>query len=183
MHELQNNRLLIAEPFLKDDHFSRSVIYLLNYDDEGSFGLMLNKPFDYCLHELVNDIDQHDIKVQVGGPVELDTIHFLHQYPDLIPDAQQVSEHLFWGGDFETVKKMIRTKKLDRNKIKFFIGYSGWSKGQLENEMKEKTWLIGSPDVNIIFNTQTDQIWKSAVRSLGRSYAEMIHYPIDPQLN
>ena len=177
------NTFLIADPFLKDDNFLRSVIYLCNHNKEGSFGLILNKPFEFTLNQLITGIESHPIPVCMGGPVGLDTIHFLHQYHDEIPDSQRLSDDVSWGGDFETVKNMILLNQIDLEKIKFFIGYSGWTANQLENEIEEKTWLTSTASRNIIFNTSTTDIWKKSILALGSDYEQLANYPIDPQLN
>ena len=100
------NTLLIADPFLKDENFVRSVIYLCRHNHEGSFGLALNKLSDYFLNELISDLDFVNIPVYIGGPVGLDTIHFLHQLPELIPNSQPLDDDIFWGGDFDILKKL-----------------------------------------------------------------------------
>jgi putative transcriptional regulator len=179
----KENTILIADPFLKDDNFIRSVIYLCSHNEEGSFGLVLNKIFDYTLNNLVSGFESFDIPVFVGGPVALDTIHFLHQYPDLIPDCQKLDEDLAWGGDFETIKSLIISGDIDIRKIKFFIGYSGWSGGQLQQEIEEKTWITSLVKRSIIFDTPPNQIWKQSVVNLGGEFEQMANYPIDPQLN
>ena len=179
----QSNSLLIADPFLKDENFIRSVIYLCNHNNEGSFGLALNKIFEYTLNDLVEDLDLLKIPVFVGGPVATDTIHFLHQLPDLIPDSQQLDDSIFWGGDFKVLKKLLQNNLIDLTKIKFFIGYSGWSAGQLENEMEEKTWLTTEANSHLVFNVAPSNIWKESIFQLGGEYKQLIHYPIDPQLN
>jgi putative transcriptional regulator len=183
MIQPKENTLLIADPFLKDDNFIRSVIFLCNHNEEGSFGLVLNKLFDFTLNNLVSGVELFDIPVFVGGPVALDTIHFLHQYPDLIPDCQKLDEDLGWGGDFETIKSLINSGDIDIHKIKFFIGYSGWSAGQLEDEIKEKTWITSSATRNIIFDVPENNIWKKSIINLGGEYEQLANYPIDPQLN
>lgn len=183
MIQPKENTILIADPFLKDDNFTRTVIFLCNHNEEGSFGLVLNKLFDFTLNHLVSGLESFDIPVFVGGPVALDTIHFLHQYPDLIPDCQKFDENLAWGGDFETIKQLIISGDIDIRKIKFFIGYSGWSAGQLEEEIKEKTWITSEVTRKIIFNVPTNQIWKQSVINLGGEFEQMANYPIDPQLN
>ena len=183
MIQPKENTILIADPFLKDDNFIRSVIFLCSHNEEGSFGLVLNKLFDFTLNNLVSGIESLDIPVFVGGPVALDTIHFLHQYPDLVPDCQQLDENLAWGGDFETIKSLLISGEIDMHKIKFFIGYSGWSAGQLENEIEEKTWITSVVTRKIIFNVPTNEIWKQSVVNLGGDFEQMANYPIDPQLN
>ncbi len=179
----KENSILIADPFLKDHHFSRSVIYLCSHDTEGSFGLKLNELFDHTLGELINGLEDIDIPVFVGGPVGVDTLHFLHQCPDMIPDAHQLSTDIFWGGDFEVVKALIREQKIDLQKIKFFIGYSGWGESQLDHEMKEKSWLVVDAISSLVFNVSPDEVWKESVKLLGSEYQPILNYPIDPQLN
>ena len=179
----KQDTFLIADPFLKDENFIRSVIYLCSHNEESSFGLALNKLFDYTLDQLVSGLESFHIPVYVGGPVDLDTIHFIHQFPDLIPDSEKLSEEISWGGDFEVVKMLIINNEIDLNKIKFFIGYSGWGEGQLDDEIKEKTWLTSAASRRIAFDVAPENIWKESVRNLGGEYEQLVNYPIDPQLN
>lgn len=179
----ETNALLIADPFLKDTHFQRAVVLLCNHVREGSLGFIINRKFHMHLHELMSGVDNVNIPVHVGGPVEMDSLHFIHQYHHLIPESVMINEHLAWGGDFEMTRELLNSNQINPSGIKFFIGYSGWSEGQLENEMKEKTWLLGKPSNQLIFQTPVDRIWKESVISLGETYRDIIHYPIDPQLN
>ena len=183
MIELREDILLIAEPFLKDSNFMRSVVYICRHSEEGSFGFVLNKPYPQTLDELIMGLDGFPIPVYAGGPVQPDTIHFLHQYPDLIPDSYKIAEDIYWGGDFETVKTLIRENILAPDKIKFFIGYSGWEQAQLENEMKENSWLTATSNRRIIFELPPENIWKESLEHLGGKYKIMINFPTDPQLN
>jgi len=175
--------LLIAEPFLKDPHFTRSVALICEHDQEGTVGFVLNKPFDETLDSLMRNFEGFPVPVFYGGPVQINTIHFLHQYPKLIPGGQQILKDIYWGGDFEIASQLIKNNEIDLAKIRFFIGYSGWSKGQLKEELKEKTWITASATSNLIFHSSPDKIWKDSLRQLGGDYEMMINYPIDPQLN
>jgi putative transcriptional regulator len=175
--------LLIADPFLKDPNFQRTVVFLCEHQDEGSFGFVLNRSYEYTLNELVSGLEDLAIPVFYGGPVQIDTIHFLHQYPDLIPGGYEITDGIFWGGDFEMAINLIRNKQIDPQRIRFYIGYSGWGSGQLNDEMKEKSWLTVQANRKIIFHKQTDEIWKDSLRLLGGEYEMMINFPIDPQLN
>jgi len=175
--------LLIAEPFLKDPNFLRTVVLLCEHQQQGSFGFVLNKQIEQTLDELVTDMEDFRLPVYYGGPVQMNTIHFLHQYPDLIPESVKVTGDIYWGGNFETVRALIKNKSLDLKKIKFFIGYSGWGDGQLSAELEEKSWLTVSANCKLVFNTVYDEIWKSSLRELGGEYEMMINFPIDPQLN
>ena len=132
---------------------------------------------------MVPELEAFEIPVYYGGPVQPDTIHFLHQYPDSIPDSFKVCNDIYWGGNFETVTVLIKNKSIDPAKIKFFIGYSGWGDGQLSSEIKEKSWLTVAATRNLVFNTPHNDVWKSSLQHLGGKYEIMINFPIDPQLN
>lgn len=175
--------LLISDPFLKDPNFLRTVVFLCEHQEAGSFGFVLNRPYINTLDELLPELQANQFPVYYGGPVQKDTIHFLHQYADAIPGAIEVLDDVYWGGDFEKVIEMIHDKILDPEKIRFFLGYSGWSDGQLDDEIKEKTWLTVQATRSIIFHPQSEEIWKESLKHLGGDYEMMINYPIDPQLN
>ncbi len=175
--------LLIADPFLKDPNFMRTVVYICRHSDEGSFGFVLNKMYDQTLDELINGLEGFTIPVYEGGPVQPDTIHYIHQYPDLIPESYKISDDVYWGGDFETLKMLIRSYQIDLAKIKFFIGYSGWESDQLANELKEKSWLTATSTRKIIFDVPAEDVWKESIEHLGGKYKMMANFPIDPQLN
>lgn len=175
--------LLIADPFLKDPNFLRTVVLLCEHKDEGSFGFVLNKQIEQTLDALISDLEGYSLPVYYGGPVQMDTIHFLHQYPDLIPESVKVSNDIFWGGNFETVTALLKSNSIEPDKIKFFIGYSGWSEGQLSGELEEKSWLTVRANLKLVFNTGYEEIWKGSLQELGGEYKSLINYPIDPQLN
>lgn len=179
----QQGILLIADPFLKDSNFMRSVILMCRHNEEGSFGFVLNKLYEQTLGDLIAEMEGFDIPVYTGGPVQMDTVHYIHQYPELLPDSQLVSGNIYWGGDFETLKTLIKNEEVDVSKIKFFIGYSGWTNGQLEDELSQKSWLTATSTRNIVFETPLQDIWKAGLRHLGGKYEMMINFPIDPQLN
>lgn len=175
--------LLIADPFLKDPNFMRTVIFLCEHQDEGSFGFVVNKQFEQTLDELMEGFDGQRIPVYYGGPVQMDTIHFLHQYPEKIPGGTQVMKGVYWGGDFNVLAEMVKNGEVDFNKVRFFIGYSGWGSGQLSDELKEKSWLTVSATRKLIFHKEPADIWKDSLIHLGGGYEMMINFPIDPQLN
>ncbi|MEO5648130.1 MAG: YqgE/AlgH family protein [Chitinophagaceae bacterium] len=175
--------LLIADPFLKDPNFTRTVIFLCEHQDAGSFGFVLNKKFEQTLEELVPDFTGYSIPVYYGGPVQMDTIHFIHQYPNLIEGGNEVMDGIYWGGNFESLMALIKNDDIDFNKVRFFIGYSGWSEGQLAGELTEKSWLTVEATRKLIFHTKPEEVWKDSLRHLGGDYEMMINYPLDPQLN
>ncbi len=175
--------LLIADPFLKDPNFCRTVVFLCEHQHGGSFGFVLNKVFEYTLDELMGGFEGFELPVFVGGPVQPDTIHFLHQYPDLIPDSFEVMEGIYWGGNFEAVSALIKSNQADAARIRFFIGYSGWSDGQLGDELKEKSWILADATQQLVFHDNPEEVWKDSLKHLGGEYERMINYPLDPQFN
>ncbi len=183
MNELSTGSLLISDPFLKDPNFMRSVVFLCDHNEDGSIGFVINRRNKNNLDELLGDLEGFPIPVFTGGPVQTDTLHFVHSMPDIIPDGQNIGNGIFWGGNFETVLAHIRNNTLNLAKIRFFLGYSGWGSGQLAEEMREKSWLAGMANKELVFHPNPEQAWKDAVQSLGKEYAEIVNYPIDPLLN
>jgi putative transcriptional regulator len=179
-----NGILLIAEPFLKDPNFIRSVTLLCKYDTtDGAVGFVINKPHQQKLGEMLPEMAAFDLPIFIGGPVQMDTLHFLHKYPEYFPDAPKISEGIYWGGDFELLKTLIKSGTILTSGIRLYLGYSGWDAGQLEEEIEEKSWLTVAANTQILFNTAADDIWKCSIKLLGGKYEMMINFPTDPQLN
>jgi putative transcriptional regulator len=177
-------RLLISEPFMRDPGFMRSVIILTEYSAEGAAGMVLNHQSEYVLGDVLPEVSYAEIPVYIGGPVGNDNLHFIHHCPDKIPGGIEVCEGVFWGGDFEIVKDLIAEYQLKEDEIKFFIGYSGWSAGQLDDELKEGSWIVSdkcSPE--ILFNNDEQDLWRRVIISLGQRYAHIANFPQDFTLN
>lgn len=183
MIDLATGVLLISDPFLKDPNFLRTVVVLCDHQYEGSFGFVLNKLYEQKIGELVPDLEGIDFPVYYGGPVQTNTLHFLHQRPELIDGGVLVTDNVYWGGDFETVIELLQQNRLKQNDIRFYVGYSGWGEGQLEDELKSKSWITSQGTGKLIFHRNAGMIWKDALKNLGGEYVQMINYPIDPQLN
>lgn len=175
--------LLIADPFLQDPNFLRTVVCLCEHGEEGTVGFVLNKKMNINLSEYVPELEGIDVTVYEGGPVQKNTLHFLHAYPDLIPGSLEVCKNVYWGGNFETLLILLKNRDLDLAKIKLFMGYSGWSPGQLDDEMKERSWLTVEATHTLVMKETYDQVWKQSLKQLGGKYEQLIHYPLDPQLN
>ncbi len=163
--------LLIAEPFLKDPNFIRTVVLLCEHQDQGSFGLVLNKQITQTLDELVPDLDGFPYPVFYGGPFQMNTLHFIHQCPEMIPGAVPVSKDIYWGGNFEKVKVLITQGLLHTGNIRFYVGYTGWSKYQLEAEIEDKTWIIDEMDPNYLFVFKPDKLWQVILENKGNTHA------------
>lgn len=184
--EVKTGDLLIAEPFMKDPNFIRTVVLLCEHHNEGSFGLILNRPIDVSLFEVLPTQEDHndfDIPLYYGGPCEQNTLHFIHTMNDL-PEAAKVSDGLYWGGDFEDLKKRIRSGEIIEDEIRFFIGYSGWSSNQLNEEIERNDWILDKVrNTDNLFEDDPDMLWKKVLKSKGGDYKMMSNFPIDPRLN
>lgn len=175
-------KLLIAEPFLEDTNFKRSVVFMCEHNEHGTFGLVLNQPTNLKLNDVLREPVVNNLPLYLGGPVEQNTLHFLHQL-SFIEDSIPVGGNCFWSGDFEQIVSLLNVGKITEQDIRFFIGYSGWSTGQLEDEINEKAWIIADSTPSFLFDTPADQLWRSVLRQMGGEYRVKSHYPIDPSLN
>ncbi|HCF63188.1 MAG TPA: hypothetical protein DEU93_02600 [Chitinophagaceae bacterium] len=183
MSTLMSGGLLVADPFLKDENFMRSVVLLCRHTEEGSFGFVLNKKLDVTVDELLAEMEGLKLTVYQGGPVQLDTVHYIHQYPDLIPDSHLLTDTVCWGGNFQQLTQHLKNGTISPSKVKFFLGYSGWEAGQLEKEMEERSWATTTGTRKLIFNTTPEALWRNTMLHMGGVYEQMVNYPIDPQLN
>jgi putative transcriptional regulator len=175
--------ILISDPFLNDPNFSRSVVLLCNHDADGTVGFVLNKPYHKKLGELLPDMEQCNMPVYYGGPVQTNSLHFIHNMPHKIVDSQKIADGIYWGGNFEQLLILMATQEIDEKNIQFFIGYSGWSSGQLDEELAEKSWLVAKATSSFVFQNKEGLAWKNAVLLLGKKYEEILNYPTDPKLN
>lgn len=182
MIEPVSGAMLISDPFLKDPNFMRTVVFLCEYNYDGAFGFVLNRPFEETIEEFLPELKEK-LPVYYGGPVQTDTLHFLHRVPQHIPGGQQVVTGVYWGGDFDKVIAGIISHTILPDDIRFYLGYSGWSAGQLEEEIEEKSWLLTMGKEALVFHTNADAIWSAAIKQLDNKYHPIVHYPIDPQLN
>lgn len=183
MEKLQAGTLLIADPFLKDPNFSRSVVFLCDYKNEGSFGFVINCKSEYVIGDLLSDLVDCDYPVFYGGPVQPDTIHFIHCCPGLVTGCEKITDDIYWGNEYDEMVTLLKNKKISKQEIRIFLGYSGWTEGQLENEISEKSWLTTYSSGKLVFINDVKLIWSAALRQLGGKYEQLIHYPTDPQLN
>mgnify|MGYP001080537011 FL=1 len=180
---VKKGNLLIAEPFLGDRNFERSVVLLCEHNEDGAFGFVLNQKANVMLKDVLEDDILIDVPLYVGGPVQQDTLHFIHRTPHLFEGTSKVAENIYWGGDYEQLKTYLNLGQLQENDIRFFLGYSGWGEGQLEHELGQNSWVITESDSAFIFDSEPDQFWRGVLRRMGGKYKVMSHYPTDPRLN
>ena len=177
-------KLLYAEPTLNNDiNFNRSVVLLVEENKLGTVGFILNKKTMYSTLDLVPELNQNFI-IYNGGPVEKDNLYFIHNIPELINNSINITETLYWGGDFEKIISLVNDKKLKINDIKFFLGYSGWSPKQLDIEIESKSWIINKKtNSSQIFKKKSESLWKDQMKELGGKFLLWSNSPENPYEN
>jgi putative transcriptional regulator len=185
MHLLKpkKGKLLVAEPsILNDSSFNRSVILLTEHSGDSSIGFIMNKPLDLTIQDLIPEINC-SFCVHQGGPVEQDNLYFIHKLPELIPNSIEVGNGIYWGGDFEALSDSLNRNNIPENKIRFFLGYSGWSSNQLQNEIRESSWFCIENTYRNILEIENNSFWKNHLLKIGGKYKLWANAPSDPKLN
>jgi putative transcriptional regulator len=179
----EGGRVLISEPFLSDQYFRRSVVYLTEHSEKGSVGFVLNKTLDMRIADVINDFPDLDFPVTLGGPVSTNTVHYLHTLGDEIPESVHVKEGIFWGGDFEIMKALVKKGMATRENLRFFLGYSGWTENQLEGELMMNAWLVGEIPPALVMKGGSTEFWTETLSRLDEKYKVWANFPDDPGLN
>ena len=180
----KTGNLLLSEPTMNDYHFGRAAVLLIDHnDEEGTFGVIMNKVLNIRLNEIVDGFDDLDVPVYLGGPVADNQIFFMHTLGELIPESYQIMEGLYWGGDAETLDSLIATGIADPDSVRFFLGYSGWSSGQLVSELARNSWLVSETDSQTLLETPIDQMWRTYVERMGKRYQFWSRFPKNPEEN
>ncbi len=174
---LKAGTILIAEPFMLDPNFRRSIVLLCEHTDKGTTGFVLNKPLDMQIHDLVGDFPESKAAVHVGGPVGMDSLHFLHNVGNMLDNTMEVCPGVYWGGDFEKLRFLMENGVIRDDNVKFFVGYSGWTEGQLAEEMEEGSWLVDEMDANYLFKVKPFVMWQTVLHNKGDRFTVIAQMP------
>jgi len=179
----KQGHILIAEPFLSGSYFNRSIIIITSYSEKGAVGFILNKKVDYPVEDIFVDFPDFDSEIHIGGPVGTDSIYFIHTLGDMIPGSVLIKEKLYLGGDFTALKRQIQLGLVEHNQVRFFLGYSGWDAGQLEEEIAENSWLVADISQDDLMSLEENTMWSETVRAMGGRYSMWENFPENPSLN
>jgi putative transcriptional regulator len=185
---------IIAETELQDPNFVESVVLIIEHNDEGAFGLVVNRALGLSIGEVIEDASESPAKelpVHLGGPVQQDHVFILHHdLPELTksefsksacpevtfePDGKRVLDFL------DQVSENHRNELFDR--IRFYGGYAGWGSGQIELELNENSWIIIPAQKALIFSNDIESVWKDALRKKGGIYWVAAETGFKPSLN
>lgn len=176
-------KILISEPLLGDNYFKRSVVLLAEHNEDGSFGIIMNKPIDNKFNEIVSDFPEYDGQLFLGGPVSNSSLFFIHTLGEQVENSMKIMDGLYWGGDIESVRELMTMKKIDSTQIRFCVGYSGWGSLQLEEELERNSWLVSGMSAESLMTTDPGKLWELALRKLDNEYSYWENFPTDPGLN
>ncbi|MFH1004458.1 MAG: YqgE/AlgH family protein [Bacteroidota bacterium] len=179
----EQGKLLLSEPFMYDPFFKRTVILLTMHNIKGTIGFIINRPLKMKLGQIIKELSECELPVYFGGPIQNKSLFYIHTLGNVIPDSIPVFNGLFWSGNFETIKDLIKENKITENEICFFIGYSGWFSNQLEDEIKQNSWIVAPASTNVIFGKEREKLWQDVLKSMGNDYSILANFPENPQLN
>ncbi len=182
--KILKGKLLLDGGELTGSFFHHTVILVCEHNAEGAFGLVLNRSSGSKVGELVVadlPVTLKDSPLFLGGPVQPTALSFLHA-DNFIPDAN-VFPNLSLGHSLDELVEVGESFSASK-KVKMFAGYAGWSPGQLENEMKHKSWLTFPASLELVFETPPDQLWQKILRTKGGWKNKLLsQMPDDPSLN
>ncbi len=175
--------ILISDPFSDDAYFGRSVVLICEHNDEGTFGFVLNNYIDVDLHQLDDNFPNINARISFGGPVSKENLYYIHSFPD-ITNTLEIREGLYYGGDFDEITDRIKDAKNPNKEIRFFVGYSGWSPGQLDEEIKNENWITANNiSTENIIDTKLDDLWRICLEKQGQRFKLMTKFPRNPMDN
>jgi len=181
--EPQRGVILISDPFLDEDYFRRSVVLLCDHDSESSYGFVLNNYLEIDLHEIDTQFPNIKARISVGGPVETQSLFYIHSFEG-IKESLQVRDGLYFGGSFDEIKVRLHENEFNKLKIRFFLGYSGWDEGQLKEELSGNSWIVVDNITNEeLFNTDNDELWKHCLEKQGGNFRTISKFPLNPGNN
>jgi putative transcriptional regulator len=179
----RKGQVLLSEPFLNDPYFRRTVIFLCEHNDEGSFGFVLNNYIDVELDQIMENMPHFDGRISIGGPVKNSNLYYIHTLGPEIEESVEVIPGIFMGGNFESLRDRLINGKISKSQIRFFVGYSGWSPRQLEDEMTHKSWFVADISKDLVMNTEDKDLWRTIMKGMGGQGKFIANLPEDPSLN
>jgi putative transcriptional regulator len=164
--------ILLATPQMQDELFEHAAVFICSHDEEGAVGIILNKPLESITFlELLAHLkmeapkELHADKIHFGGPVEMNRGFVLHSTDYMHPTSLEIHEYIAITSNLD-VFKTIHEGKGPKDML-IALGYAGWGKGQLEQEIQESSWIHVPATPDLIFKKDSKDKWESAIRSLG----------------
>jgi putative transcriptional regulator len=161
--------LLVSMPQLQDPNFARAVVLLCDFDPAGAFGLVVNRPTELPASSMVKldpaVVGSNSLPLCIGGPVEPERGWILLADPPAEPDYRTIREGVYLSTSPQLLRNVLTASPAPRARV--LAGYAGWGPGQLDAELAQSAWLIGSVDIDLLFDVDPHAMWETAIRRLG----------------
>lgn len=177
---IDTGNILLAKPFWQEEEFRRSVILIIEHDERGTSGIILNKLSTLSVKDILPDTNLCH-PVYYGGATDKHIVSFIHGI-DTLPGKIQITEGLYIGGEVEKMKNLMHRNKIKNSYVRFLAGYVSWDAGQLEAEINEDKWWVGTIEAKEIFVYDVNKLWAYKLISSGHVYGVLHNYP-DPVMN
>jgi putative transcriptional regulator len=175
MPESFRTALLLSMPQMQDPNFSQTVVLLCDYNADGAFGLVLNRPTDMAASAMVRleppIVDGNDLPLWIGGPVEPQRGWILLNEEPASAEVKFIREGLYLSTSQGLLRDVLQARPAPRARV--LAGYAGWGPGQLDDELAQSSWLLADVDLDIVFDTAPGEMWESAIRRLGADPASL----------
>jgi len=182
----QKGSFLIANPRLQDPNFNRTVVLICEYNEDGAFGLIVNRALNIPVIELLKAPSPppgNKSKAFNGGPVQTNHLFYLHSDNRQKNNSKKICEGVYLGGEADCLNKLLSIEDSEKISYRLYLGSAGWGAGQLDEELKINSWIISPAEESFVFHSHPEKVWQEILRSMGGQYALLSTYPPDPILN
>jgi putative transcriptional regulator len=175
-------KILISNSSIITDEFNKSVVFMIDHDSTGAFGLAVNKKSEFKITEIITGIPSiySEVDLYWGGPVDKTFISILHDKIDYHEPGLKVINGVYLSRSFELLTELLSS---NNSNFRIYQGYSGWSAGQLEQEFQRKSWVSHESKADFIFPNDPEKVWREALKSKGGIYKYFAEHTKDPLLN
>lgn len=176
---------LVSEPFMLDANFNRSVVLLCEHNnDAGTLGFILNRPTEFVVSDFIPQLEECHFPIYYGGPLQRDSLYFIHCCHDLFPQGKEIRPNIYFGGDSEKLFDLIKEGLIQQEDVKFLMGYASWLPEQLLQEIDDNSWAVYNKfPSSLAFISEEEELWRAAIIGMGPRYAHIINFPKSPDLN
>lgn len=181
---IEKGSLLVATPNMTDPLYKQSVVLICEYTSYGSFGLILNKPYELTSQEGSSELMEIALlkdSLRIGGSMQQNQLMLLHASTKHRDQTLKVTDGVYLGGDFPFLQELI--KEEPDSALLICFGYTGWVAGELEKQFKENLWYLYPATKNLIFDVAPEKLWKETLSSMGGKYKNISLIPNDLSLN
>ncbi len=174
---LSSPAFLVAVPQLVDPNFHRAVVLLVEHGEQGSMGIVVNRPIEldmgeFCASQSLDFGGNRAAKVYQGGPVQTDRAFLLHQSEHEGPETESVMGQVKLSYSLESLEQIVKTPP---NRLRVFLGYAGWGEGQLAEEVTSGAWLVSHADPGLLYMREANKMWETVIRAMGIEPVQLMH--------